>query len=301
MSYIALKTLYRSIKIGKLSQQPSQILDNIKASIPGVVKSIKDGWDNIQALSIKTNSSISLPIWSCTLEEGEGSSWRGIQTQAGDEMVTSENEATSSNPKLTTRKRQPSGEEEEREAKKKVKLTKAEKGQLAGAPTSHTEPQESAKSSVPLPSSTKGRRTNKISPSGPLGQKTHGDDEKKSKKPPTITLKHTPPSSAPPVDSPKKNSKKDAAQASSSITSKSDSTFPKTQAATDSKATKKKESKVNNSVPTPESVRQAKPTLSKEERKEKHSSGVLEKKKRLVTKVKGGKSAKHAILGKKSV
>ena len=296
ISYISLKTLHRSIKIGKLSQEPSQILDNIKASIPNVVKSIKGGWDNIQALTIKTNSSISLPIWSCTLEVDEGSSWHGIQAKADDEMVASENEAASSNPKLTSRKRQSSDEEEERGARKKVKPTKAEKGQLAGASASHT---ESAKLSVPQSSSTKGRKA-KVPLSDPLGQETNSNDEKKSKKPPTVTLNPLPPPSAPP----KKTSKKDATQLSSSIASKSDfatSTPPKTQAATDFKPGKKKESKVNNSVLTPESVRQAKPTLSRGERKQKHSSGILEKKKRLVTKVKGGKSAKHAILGKKSV
>ena len=59
--------IYRSIKIGKMSQTPSHILENLQTALPAVAKAIKGGWDNIQNFAIKTNSSLSLPIWSCTL------------------------------------------------------------------------------------------------------------------------------------------------------------------------------------------------------------------------------------------
>ena len=58
---------FRSIKIGKMSQTPSQILENLQTALPAVANAVKGGWDNIQNLTIKTNSSVSLPIWSCTL------------------------------------------------------------------------------------------------------------------------------------------------------------------------------------------------------------------------------------------
>jgi len=67
-----------SIKIGTVSQTPSQILDNLKAALPAVVKHIKGEWDNIQSFHIKTNSSASLPIWSCNLGGEEGARWDGL-------------------------------------------------------------------------------------------------------------------------------------------------------------------------------------------------------------------------------
>ena len=58
---------FRSIKIGKMSQTPSHILENLQTALPAIANAVKGGWDNIQNLTIKTNSSVSLPIWSCTL------------------------------------------------------------------------------------------------------------------------------------------------------------------------------------------------------------------------------------------
>jgi ribosome biogenesis protein UTP30 len=58
---------FRSIKIGKMSQTPAHILENLQTALPAVVNAVKGGWDNIQNFTIKTNSSVSLPIWSCTL------------------------------------------------------------------------------------------------------------------------------------------------------------------------------------------------------------------------------------------
>ncbi|KAK7051398.1 proteasome-interacting protein cic1 [Paramarasmius palmivorus] len=74
-----------SIKIGTLSQKPSQILDNLKTAIPAVASHITNGgWDNIQSLGIKTNNSVHLPIWSCSLDDEEGGRWAGL-TAADDE------------------------------------------------------------------------------------------------------------------------------------------------------------------------------------------------------------------------
>ncbi|KAG5222577.1 ribosomal protein L1p/L10e family-domain-containing protein [Salix suchowensis] len=39
-------------------------------------------WDNIQSLHIKTNSSVSLPIWSCSLDDESGGRWDGLIADA---------------------------------------------------------------------------------------------------------------------------------------------------------------------------------------------------------------------------
>jgi ribosome biogenesis protein UTP30 len=70
--------LFSSIKIGVLSQTPSQIIANLKSALPAVVSHIKGGWDNVQSFHIKTNSSASLPIWTCSLGEGENGRWAGL-------------------------------------------------------------------------------------------------------------------------------------------------------------------------------------------------------------------------------
>ncbi|ESK82560.1 u3 snornp-associated protein cic1 utp30 family protein [Moniliophthora roreri MCA 2997] len=70
-----------SIKIGTISQKPSQILDNLKEAIPAIASSIKGGgggWDNIQSLGIKTSNSVHLPIWSCSLDGDEGGRYDGL-------------------------------------------------------------------------------------------------------------------------------------------------------------------------------------------------------------------------------
>ena len=77
----------RSIKIGILSQKPAQLLANLEMALPAVAMHIQGGWDNIQALHIKTNSSASLPIWNCKLDDSEGGRWSGLaaaQDSAGE-------------------------------------------------------------------------------------------------------------------------------------------------------------------------------------------------------------------------
>lgn len=54
-------------------------------ALPAVAKNIYGGWENIQAFHIKTNSSVSLPIWSCNLDENEGGRWNGLTALSDDE------------------------------------------------------------------------------------------------------------------------------------------------------------------------------------------------------------------------
>jgi len=68
-----------SVKIGVLGQHSSaQLLQNLSIALPHIVKNIRENWDNVQSIHIKTSSSASLPIWSCRLDEEEGGRWDGL-------------------------------------------------------------------------------------------------------------------------------------------------------------------------------------------------------------------------------
>lgn len=83
-SYNHLILRYSSVKVGTVSQTPGQVLANLKTALPSVVKNVKGLWDNIQSLHIKTNSSASLPIWTCDLGSDEGGRWAGLVASVSD-------------------------------------------------------------------------------------------------------------------------------------------------------------------------------------------------------------------------
>lgn len=87
-----LNARYRSVKIGTVSQPASKILDNLKMALPAIVKRIKGEWDNIQSFHIKTNSSVSLPIWSCDLSATEGGRWDGLVAESEAESGAEQSE-----------------------------------------------------------------------------------------------------------------------------------------------------------------------------------------------------------------
>jgi ribosome biogenesis protein UTP30 len=84
----------RSVKIGLLSHASEKVLDNIKISLPAIVNNIKGNWDNVQSLHIKTNSSISLPIWTCELGGATGGRWDGM-VQSKDTLEESKSDEDS--------------------------------------------------------------------------------------------------------------------------------------------------------------------------------------------------------------
>ncbi|KAI6030828.1 ribosomal protein L1p/L10e family-domain-containing protein [Pisolithus orientalis] len=84
-----------SVKVGVLSQTPKQVLANIQAALPAITSHIKGGWDNIQCLHIKTNSSVSLPIWSCELSDEVGGRWAGLTMEESEEEDGSTDEGES--------------------------------------------------------------------------------------------------------------------------------------------------------------------------------------------------------------
>ncbi|KAF8743752.1 hypothetical protein AX14_000720 [Amanita brunnescens Koide BX004] len=81
-----------SIRIGTLSQKPSQILENLKTALPVIVQHIKDGWENVQSLFIKTSSSVSLPIWTCNLDDSKEGRWDGLTAEVEGEQGSSRDE-----------------------------------------------------------------------------------------------------------------------------------------------------------------------------------------------------------------
>ena len=58
-----------SVKLGSLSNHsPDQLYENLISVIPHMaIRMPLGGWDNVQALHIKTTTSVSLPVWTCSL------------------------------------------------------------------------------------------------------------------------------------------------------------------------------------------------------------------------------------------
>ena len=117
---------FRSIKIGKMSQTPSHILENLQTALPAVANAVKGGWDNIQNLTIKTNSSVSLPIWSCTLnmtdvrqtEDAE----EGVEDSEKEEEEEEEEKVATAHASRKGRKRVTNINEEVKRPRKRSKV-----------------------------------------------------------------------------------------------------------------------------------------------------------------------------------
>jgi ribosome biogenesis protein UTP30 len=93
-----------SIKISTLSQSPVQILANLESALPAIASHIKGGWSNIQSLHIKTNSSVSLPVWNCSLGDNEGAEGRWADLNAENRVAAVDEEAASSIEKALKKK-----------------------------------------------------------------------------------------------------------------------------------------------------------------------------------------------------
>lgn len=149
-----------SIKVGTLSQNPDHILANLKVALPAIAKNIQSGWDNIQAFHIKTNSSISLPIWSCTLDEKVGGRWDGLAVatdeegessdgDGGDEDAKMGNDATETRSEMTQNKgrKRTQDDDESEKPKKKVKGAQDKVMAASAAAISNSSAQTSAAAS----------------------------------------------------------------------------------------------------------------------------------------------------------
>ena len=123
---------FRSIKIGKMSQTPSHILENLQTALPAVVKAVKGGWDNIQNMTIKTNSSVSLPIWSCTLNIIDSRQIEEEDEEFENEEEEEEEKAAKEQASRMGRKRVTDSDEEIEEVEKPRKRSKAAGGMARG-------------------------------------------------------------------------------------------------------------------------------------------------------------------------
>ncbi len=287
-----------------MSQKPAQIVENISTAIPAIAKTIQGGWDNIQSLNIKTNHSVSLPIWSCTLDDTEGGRWHGLQAKGDGEDVGDEEDASElKRATAQARKRPSDSEKEEEEDMKPRKRAKGEdhganvKGKLHSVSTSPIlldlvvsrhqtqrrtkEPLLSAKSS--LSDNTAPPIKESKSVAAKTGRKkTLNIGETKSQPPSSTSIE---------VLSNQRSSDTQPSRSVSLRKTKSSSTVT-TSSRSDGKAGKKEKSRKTSDI------KPAKPSLSKEI-KQKHSLDLLERKKQLVMKTKGRKSVKNAMLGKK--
>lgn len=120
--------LHRSIKIGTAGQTPAQILENLKLALPAVVQNTFQGWENVQSFNIKTNSSVSLPIWSCSLEDDDR--WDGMilddnEVEGGSDDGEEDEEDAPAKPAKKANKRGATDEEEALEKGRKKAKTSA--------------------------------------------------------------------------------------------------------------------------------------------------------------------------------
>ncbi|CAA7265519.1 unnamed protein product [Cyclocybe aegerita] len=316
-----------SIKVGKMSQKPSQIVQNVQTALPAIAKAVQGGWDNIQSFHIKTNASMSLPIWSCSLDDAEGGRWDGLKAgDEDDEEDDSDEEdeskaVESSKSKKATpskgRKRPSSSDEEEEEEEKPKKKAKG--------PDGASKTKESAKSGSKVASA-------RVDSTATPSKKRKADEQPSTSSKPEVSA------SSGKKGKPTAGKKKDAAQATTQPTDagvealskkkksgskgSDDTASPKKSAPSSGPAStttpsgeesgkskekekrqKEKSSKAGDAVVSSVSEKTAATpsvSLSKEEVKQKRSAGAGEKKKEIIAKSKGGKSVKNAVLGKKA-
>ncbi|KAJ7083005.1 ribosomal protein L1p/L10e family-domain-containing protein [Mycena epipterygia] len=131
-----------AIKISIVSHKPSQVLENLQAALPVIIKSIKGGWDNVQSLLLKTNSSAGLPIWSCDLGDGQGGRWEGLVAAADDETssLDADDEMDVVTEKGARKGKKRAVAEEETEAEEPKKKAKGANGKALTTPTGKTAP-----------------------------------------------------------------------------------------------------------------------------------------------------------------
>ncbi|KAF4577419.1 hypothetical protein EYR40_009224 [Pleurotus pulmonarius] len=269
-----------SIKIGTLSQKPTHILANIKTALPAVISAIKDGWDNIQSLHIKTNSSVSLPIWSCSLDDESGGRWDGLiadaEAQSEDEVDGSEDGGSD-------------GEAEEEvgdTGKKGKKRVAAEIVDTPKKKAKGSEGQSVPASSPPkaISKSKTSKKTDKI-PVNPSTAPAPSSKPSKTKQPASST-----PTAPTPTKSLKPAKDKASQPPPTPLTSNANSTKP-------TKSQPEKPLKLSKKAAT--SASSQPPSIKPEELKKKRLVEAIAKKKEKTVALKGSKSVKAGLLGKK--
>lgn len=288
-------TFYSSVKIGTISQSPSHILDNLKSSLPAIAKHINGGWDNIQSFHVKTNSSVSLPIWSCNLGEGEearwdapkaagevlGEGWDGIGEDKGSEQSNSEAEEEVPKKKVDSKKGKKRAAEEDKEvptATKKAK--KATVKEVKGDAPSVPDPKPSASRAKLSASEIADSLKPAAKATSPMKEDASSKAKKGKKKAPS-----PPPASSKDVEAVEEHSPLVTAKKQSKKSEQKPLTAPSDSPAKPVVSAKEAKSKSD---------------LTQQEVKKKLSTtGIEKKKEKVVKKTKSG-SAKEGLVGKKA-
>ncbi|KAH7885184.1 ribosomal protein L1p/L10e family-domain-containing protein [Phlebopus sp. FC_14] len=312
-----------SVKVGILSQTPTQIQTNIQTALPAIVSHIKGGWSNIQSFHIKTSKSISLPIWTCDLGNEEGGRWDGLvagqseerKATSGDEEPSEAGETSQPSLKRTksvgqearttkgTKRQLESGSDE---PKKKTKTADAVSS-LSGKTPSLSKTKGRSAESIPHSSSASSLPTSTTEPS--VESKLGTKKTKTPKKADAAGGEKTPSTSHPTASQSVPKEKSKSSKTSDPAREKPPSQpYPSVIKATAApEPSRKKKSKVGESADEStskssslqKSAKVSKGSLSQEDVKAKHDARPGEKKKAKVLEGRKGKSVKDALLGKK--
>ncbi|KAF7324839.1 hypothetical protein MKEN_00525800 [Mycena kentingensis (nom. inval.)] len=308
-----------SIKIAKLpAHSPAQVLANLSAALPAIVQGIKGGWDNVQSLVLKTNSSAGLPIWSCDLGDGR---WVGMEVDDAAESAGAEEEEAKAVKMAEVKKgkKRAAVEDEEEEQSTEVKRKKAKnqevaavsseaskkksKGDVKPPPPADDDEEEEQSREVKRKKATnheaaavtseasKKKSKGDVKPPPPADDdgpkkkkaKVADDDASGPRKPPKSV-------SVPTDDAPKKKAKSVDAPTADASKKKAKVVEPE-----DVPAKPKKEKKVKVEAPAPpttDELKQKRAGKAGERKKEIVAAGAKESKK--------GKKAKDALIGRKA-
>ncbi|KAH8114552.1 ribosomal protein L1 [Phellopilus nigrolimitatus] len=270
-----------SVKIGIITQSPEHILDNLKTALPAIVKRIEGGWDNIQSFHVKTNSSVSLPIWACNLGEGDGGRWEAKAA------VSEENWAGFGEEKKNA---------EESESEKEEELPQKENAKKKGKKRTAEEKNEQPSKKV---------KKSDLKAKSPDEEGTSGKPTKKKKDDETPSALASKSKTTPEVnnETPEKakKDKKGKAPSTTSITLDDDRSSPKVTKSV--KSSKTSVTKAHSPIPSSlvrNTSNHTTSTITPEELKKKKAGTGLEKKKEKLARGKSGGSMKESVVGKKS-
>ncbi|TEB22766.1 ribosomal protein L1 [Coprinellus micaceus] len=254
-----------SIKIGNLTHKPQQIVANLQKALPTIVANVKEGWENIQALHIKTNSSVSLPIWSCSLDASEVGRWHGLQEGEAEEQSEEQKSSEKGKKKRASNSDEEMGVEEDKPRKRSKT---AEGTSTKKSPAKPQSGLSSAKTVFKASTSEKSAKG------------------KASKPSPSAVEKPTP----------SKEAAKPAASGKLKKTAVKTPETPSKSLSTSAKTAPKELKSI--AISEGSEDKDVKPTAAAG--KKSKASVSLEKKKEKVIKQKAGKGAKSALLGKKA-
>lgn len=129
-----------NVKIGSLSRHS---VDELRANMEEVVRHLAakvpmGGWDNVQALHVKSGTSVALPVWNCGVGLGEGEPGRFSgpteEEQEGRKRKREEKEQSKKEREERKKKQKPTSDPPEPKVAEKQVVPEAELSLVDGAP-----------------------------------------------------------------------------------------------------------------------------------------------------------------------